>query len=131
MKVNKELKEFTRWTPLKRDIDWTRNFINTHWTNRDKGVEFVWVTDNCSWKLTADMKATLTDINFYSYDIPNNLNSFENVARQAKVFHALGYDLYKSENIVMNLDKNTRFIPEIGVVNKNMIIPNATYEDNN
>jgi hypothetical protein len=121
-----KLKNISEWEPKQRDIEWTRNFLHSR-TIKAKNDAFVWVTNDYSIEFK-NMLANITDINFNIKTKPRD--TYENLSRIVKVLEKLNYTINMPEHkSVINLDQNTRLIPNIGVIDKNMEIQTAKYED--
>jgi hypothetical protein len=116
--MNKNLENFSKWKPNQQDINWTKNFLN----NQSEG--FVWVTTFYSAKINKEEKhLKFLDMNFRLQDDPKE--TFENVSRLIKILKKLGwsYTIPKDKNMVMNMNQETRLIPEVGLIDKDTFIP--------
>jgi uncharacterized protein YqgQ len=62
-------------------------------------------------------------MNFRLQDDPKE--TFENVSRLIKILKKLGwsYTIPKDKEMVMNMNQETRLIPEVGLIDKETFIP--------
>jgi len=114
------LSSFTKWTPEKKDIDWTVEALNTMQKKTGK-YEFDWVT---SWySLHINMKEKTVqwvEMNCAPQVIES---SMDNLSRCIKVLEKIGFKSIASDNIINNTRTDKRLLPGGKVIDQSFKIP--------